>query len=65
MHDDPFQLTAEMVSRLRAVAVTSTPPGQRGMLASANYYGQGRVDVPAAWLVEILDRMDQTGLPAE
>lgn len=63
MDDEPFQLTGDMVARLRSLAETTRKSGH-GMLASANYFGQGYVDVPSAWLAEIIDHMDQTGLPS-
>ena len=56
-------LSCDMVDRLRVLAAQSEPR-QISLLASYAYYGQGVVSVPAAWLVEIIDRMDRAGLPA-
>ena len=53
MTDFTFELTAEMRARLRGLAESCRTEGT-GTLASANYHGQGRVHVPAQWLLEIL-----------
>lgn len=53
MADFAFDLTAEMRARLRGLAESCATNGT-GHLAGANYHGQGRVDVPAQWLLELL-----------
>lgn len=48
-----FDLDGEMVDRLDALAERCAKQGV-GMLASANYHGQGHVGVPAAWLRQLI-----------
>lgn len=54
---EPFPLDAEMVARLKALG-EQTRRGGVGMLASANYFAQGHVQVPSAWLVELIERAE-------
>lgn len=48
-----FELTAGDVERLGALA-DRTGSGNIGLLASADYHGQGRIHVPAEWLRELV-----------
>lgn len=48
-----FDLDGEMVDRLDALAESCEKQGV-GVLASANYHGQGQVNVPAGWLRQLI-----------
>jgi hypothetical protein len=48
-----FDLDDEMVDRLETLAERCQKQGV-GILASANYHGQGQVNVPAAWLLQLI-----------
>lgn len=48
-----FDLDEEMVDRLDALAERCEKQGI-GVLATANYHGQGQVNVPAAWLRQLI-----------
>jgi ribosomal protein S18 acetylase RimI-like enzyme len=48
-----FDLDDEMVDRLESLAERCQTQGV-GILASADYHGQGQVNVPAAWLLQLI-----------
>lgn len=48
-----FDLDDEMIDRMDALAGSCAKQGI-GILATANYHGQGRVHVPAAWLQQLI-----------
>lgn len=58
-----FDLDAEMVERLDALAKQCEKQGF-GMLASANYHGQGQVAVPALWLRQLIESYRATAASA-
>lgn len=66
---DPFPLTDDDLARLKVLGERTRHEGI-GIMASANYHGQGRVHVPSAWLVEIIERLERgnaakEGLPPD